>query len=595
VNKLFAIDIALVIAAPFLVQGSEPGAFGLDTVIERDQDDCPIVPGTLLIGKMRDAWREFAKDDLTECWLGKEADEEFNPKRGRLVESDLRLIGWSKADSKAYPPYPRVAIDEFTGTAKTGALQFIEQPWAIGQRLNFSGTWHAVSTQAECDTLCKSIAAALRWTGQIGAEATIGFGQIESVSVSCTAVPESSATVAPENANRWYYTLSTDAPLMISQQGKITDNLFQSSDEIPGNVIKAALALTLSAKNGNFAQPLSQANGGDLGSAFDKITFSHALPASQEGIRPAVLPASVVAIFDAGTDKVFDATELNKPHLINSAAPAFPIDWKPNAFRVAEAALDRGWCVPPRRLRVRTAIDVNTGGAKESQLFAYEQMYAPENGWVGWIDTSSLSTHEKTALATALSSPMLYLGKTKAKATLTVHAHPPRQCLRAESAGGSTCKQGDQLVVMLNSPALLNPIDEVHDDIAASYQEFWKDASDDALSLSHFFASQYLVGGEYAAQFRRKDRPYRPWLITRAGSIFVLTVTNAEIAQRKLAVWQATNLPLTKSIADCHGETWRENPYLPQNGYGEILVNPKFGSVHKPAADQLSLVEEIAL
>ena len=49
------------------------------------------------------------------------------------------------------------------------------------------------------------------------------------------------------------------------------------------------------------------------------------------------------------------------------------------------------------------------------------------------------------------------------------------------------------------------------------------------------------------------------------------------MARSLLQHWQGHGLPLGKSVVDAYTDHWQHNPWLPQNGYGEVLVNPSTG------------------
>lgn len=52
------VQLELTVVGPLLTRSSEPGDFGLDMIIART-DDRPYIPGTLLSGKLDQAWQEI--------------------------------------------------------------------------------------------------------------------------------------------------------------------------------------------------------------------------------------------------------------------------------------------------------------------------------------------------------------------------------------------------------------------------------------------------------------------------------------------------------------------------------------------------------
>jgi len=119
------------------------------------------------------------------------------------------------------------------------------------------------------------------------------------------------------------------------------------------------------------------------------------------------------------------------------------------------------------------------------------------------------------------------------------------------------------------------------------YKAVWSELSGNSLELSHHFARQFLAGGSYLAhRFQKKKNPngpYDPWLLTDGGSVFVFKVTNAVTAKEKLQEWFATGLPLPDWAKDRLGDDWKHNPYLRQNGFGEVAVHrPDFATPKAP-------------
>jgi hypothetical protein len=79
-----------------------------------------------------------------------------------------------------------------------------------------------------------------------------------------------------------------------------------------------------------------------------------------------------------------------------------------------------------------------------------------------------------------------------------------------------------------------------------------------------------------------KQASYRPWLLTEAGSIFVLQATDTadvEDIKTMLKLWQSQGLPLSLSTIEWYGlggdkqQHWQYTPFVPENGYGEIAIN----------------------
>ena len=78
-------------------------------------------------------------------------------------------------------------------------------------------------------------------------------------------------------------------------------------------------------------------------------------------------------------------------------------------------------------------------------------------------------------------------------------------------------------------------------------------------------------------------KPYLPWVLTAPGSVFVLKAQAGfeEAAQGRLAQWTTEGLPLPAWVETRYestpgagdGGTWHRNPFIPENGFGEVHVN----------------------
>ena len=603
-SKPYRITLRVGVSAPFITQSSEPGAFGLDAVVARDDNGKPIIPGSLLIGKLLDAWKQFGETQLIARWLGNEAWN-FEPSPGRLCDADLRIVE-SKHPKAIRTPYSRVEIGKDAGAGVLGALLFIEQPWAAGEIVCFKGMWHAIGSEEEVRALCGAIKGGLMWMAQLGAERSIGFGRVASVEVASDPAPSAQNSLSDETASRLYFALTFTEPLCLPETA--TDNLFVSSDIIPGNVMKAAFALTWGAQEGKWNQPVTNGSSVQhkgLAEHFSHICFSHAFPAGNDkeasDIRPLPLPQSLVL----ADKKFYDVALLDKPYLIDKQAPAFQIDWKNKDYNAA--GVHQAWGETRRALRVRTAIEEGRRISKEEALFAYQTVSpAQHTRWLGWVDFSAMTDIAKRNAAmqsfiTLTQSGLHYVGKTKAVGMLTVM--PKQDCVWTSA----TAAEDGAWIVMLNTPALLTPISELNEasgkhELGAVYADYWKDVSKSALKLCHYFARQRLAGGKYAYERRQRKKlgQYRPWLLTEPGSVFILRAASdagATTAKGFIDEWMQSGLPLGDAVKKEYTGDWQHNPYLPENGYGEISVNIKHPFIRLNVDDEqlLTTVEELTV
>jgi hypothetical protein len=357
------------------------------------------------------------------------------------------------------------------------------------------------------------------------------------------------------------------------------DNLFVSEDFIPGNMLAGAIMET--AKYLGLDADLRKAG-------FDLIRFRYSFPATTVGKRAACVPYS----WTTGGDMI----DQPLAQTVHGDAPAFAMDWKGKDWGRYEKAL--GIVQPARELRVRTKIDsvkrtADRGKGTEEdggKLFAWEMVHpclddekATPCVWNSRIDLTGLDKEAREPMANLLRtvlSSLAFVSKTKAICPASIQMGAP----------DSHTIRGNTLCIDLVTPALL--IDprwqrglsghisaEVMRDL---YKEVWFGLSGKSLELTHFFARQHLSGGEQAFHTFQKDKPYNPWLLTSAGSVFVFNVKDPDKAQDKLNEWLTRGLDLPGwTTGDNVGTMWKQNPFLRQNGFGEIAIHDASAYPHE--------------
>lgn len=576
---LYHLQITLSLKGPVLTKSTNPASFGLDAVVARDlRTGRPMLPGTLIEGRVREALHQVGEASRLDELFGKRTfDNSSNePARGRLMVDDLLTT----TEGSLNRTISRTALDSVLGSAKGEALRVMEAPFRPGQPVDFKGIARVFCANLqEAEEIARLFRLGLAWQVQFGAQRTTGFGRSETVVVA--------AVEAPHRQPPTFHTAPIALELAIQPQGplciarhKIDDNLFESDDIIPGNMLAGAIKQTADAL-------------GVVIPEFENLRFRHAFPT--QGIhRPRALPLSTVR---AGKEPLYDIANQRGPVLLKDengqfVAPAFPLDWKKHD----DALKQLDWVSPARELRVRTAIDsvkrtADRGeSGNEGALFAWEMVHPFANDdhktpilWRTRIDLSGVA--DALATATALAQVLVWLGfvsKTKAFCEVL-----PEAVLKAE--GTPELKLDEPLVLSLQTPALLadprfqaDPSIPPHGALTAAemlalYRAVWSELSGDSLILGHHFAQQHLAGGNHLYHYFQKkkkaDQPYDPWLLTDAGSVFVFKVTNVDIAKEKLTTWLARGLPLPNWAKERFGEYWGHNPYRPQNGFGEVAVH----------------------
>lgn len=583
-RQAYDIKLDICIEAPYLVHGNDAGRYGIDATLLTDHLGRPVLPGTLLAGRIVEVWHNLGQllgDAKPENWFGTKGA--VQGARARLKVADLVLNsikGQAVNQLKADTAVSRIRQSRDTAAVEQGGLFLTEQIAQPGAELRFAGIWRTWAAEPEIATLLAQLKGALLLQTQLGAYRSVGFGRVRTVEVQAQQSPVRSLQLVG-GQERYRLALSSNEALCVGSRSK-RGNVFESSDVLSGGTILGTIATMLAAQHG---QPnLSQINT-SLARNFSLLHCSHALPSKVGYGRPSPLPQSLVS-YDG---QIYDAWQQAQAPVELNKAPAFQTDWKAADFDKAQ--LSQCWGETLRYLRIRTDIDGN-GVAKDSSLFGYESVVAPQDNqqavttnWLFDLDLQAIPAGEREAvrqeLAQLLGHGLFPVGKTDAFCTV--------QCAENDSDVWPaktlhTIQTGDLVPILLSSDALLFPTSEIADnpavDLLGIYQGAFADllqqaGSVGALQLSHFFATQRLTGGNYLHGRFHRNKPYQPWVLTEAGSVFVFKVNDAQRARDVLQRWAATGLPLTAAVKTACGAGWETNPYVPQNGFGEVQVAPE--------------------
>ena len=618
--KPLILNIELELQGPLLTQSSTPGAPRLDAVMARTSGDPahsrPVLPGSLVTGRLRQSFEElvdasanlqespFHKLDIAELLgpdprLGEELDRTNKPRRARLRFGDFV----AEQDGQRNKVRHRIKIDNVTGAADDHMLLTQESPFPPGASVKFAGqATLSTASDEEAARLKRLVELGLRWTTSLGAERTAGFGQLLDVRVeevetqpatTNTAVEPTRIELMPEAP--WLdLVIRPQSPFCFAQHRR-EKNWFVSREEIPGAALKACVAEAL--KRAGELPPRPHGRFFQLASHLDRVVFTHGFPVVKgERRRPVCVPESVVKTSHGWHDLAL----VPQPCLIQNEAPVFQVDWKQHV----DVAKQFGWPGPlPRDLRVRTAIDRDHSRAADEQLFAQERIVPTGYEWLARVQLPEEDRQKVSDQLQALLQQGLHgLGKTKAHADVELFVGGTVSAAYDATAPPSLRSGESQWVITLQTPAVLGWPEEfgtqpAHDPRhGALYRTVWsqlsrtEEAPDGVLVLQQFYARQSLAGGAYLWHRFQKPRPYNPWLLTDAGSVFVLRAApgQAEVAQKLIARWGRTGLPLPEwvirayDLANDPAQDWCLCPFLPENGYGEIAVNLKCHTEKKP-------------
>ncbi len=506
----------------------------------------------------------MCEPDAVNAWFGERSDDarngpgRYDPRRRRIHISDF--TGPPQVEKQ---PRTRIRISPVTGAVWLGMMQLIESPFSAGEAVPFKGEVSAVCDEDEANAFRQLLDTGLRWNAAFGADTGIGFGQVQTVTIDEPKIDCIAAVTPTESdATEIWLAVEPQEPFVVAKR-RVTGNTFDSSEVIPGAVLKGMVADAIRQWTGHSDADVTNVGGpfAEIGAALGAITFSHAFP-SINGKRPVEPPRSLV-----GTGKKWgDVLGMGKPCLVDGRAPAFATDWKDVPHATVREAF--GWPTLKHDLRVRTEIDRKTRMAADQQLFAYE-MIVPEKGcqWLAKIDISAVAEARRAAVVAQVehlcSNEFRNLGKTKARARITRLEKPPEQAFASEAQSG-------YVAVTLQTPALIGNPTTIHmaqpeATLKQFYSDYWTDVSDGSVELVRFYASQSLAGGYLSYRFQ-PGKPYRPFFLTDTGSVFLLKVKDQGVADTCRDEWSQRGLPSGKWVRENIGDDWKNNPFRREEG-----------------------------
>jgi len=212
----------------------------------------------------------------------------------------------------------------------------------------------------------------------------------------------------------------------------------------------------------------------------------------------------------------------------------------------------------------RTAIDGETGSSAfdaetdTGSLFSVSAVDPYGMTWHGKIIfPDNISKTDQLLILGLLKQGIPGLGKTKAVICGTVSS------INDNSA--DNILQTDNPAVRLitkaaiNDPVALENGRSMLDDYHSYFQSL-------GLKLECCFARQEALGGYISVRYPYMKHTYRPWILTRPGSVFVFS-NPPETVRDILAKLLKFGLPPQRP------GNWQDHPFLNQSGYGEIALH----------------------
>jgi len=605
--------INLVVLGPFLTAATGPDSYGVDKSAHRDHRNQIVIPASHFKGRLRSSLEELEsffepvnQFDLKEVFGAKSAEGSYEPLPAALHFGDLVSINLD-LDRPQDRTRTRVTINRTSQTAKQNLLREVEDLFASGTEISFAGevTFNALDLGA-ATKLAGLLRLGLQWLSTVGSEKGIGFGRLKLVQVSNPT--EDVASTNPTltgTSSSLHLRITAHEPLLAGGIKSRRTNYVASRQVLPGGLIKGALAAALNEAHGvnPVTKPLDATCAADfpgfdaLIRNFSAIRVTHALPALVGSPRPVRLPLSAVEYNGSKGDV---ALSKEPTPLVNGChSPAYQGDAK---------NLDRyiGLAEPAELFVTRSEINDVSQRTAEGQLFTY-QFYAPctnKKQPIEWICNVNFDTisepAERTAacqqFATAVQMHLHRLGKLGRSVTVV-----SKDGLAAPAEHSHNLIENSLVLLTLQSdtimldPAVVRSL-PLGMDLHEAYASYWHDLSEGSLELDDFFAHQGFEGGylyhRYLGAAERAHHPnrYRPYYLTLNGSLFKLRVVDKEKAIAFLTRWLAGGLPLSKWALDEYGKDnraiWKNCPFVPENGYGEIAVNLDWHWDHRVESHQ---------
>jgi hypothetical protein len=572
--------IKLTVKGPLLCTATGVSAWGLDARFLRDHMGRPLIAKSHIKGKLREALRllDHNPADLA-VWLGKE-----DPNGKGIVQiSDFTCLTQPRSLRSR-----RIRIDRERGTAETGAFMTVESLFASGEHIHWIGELSFPSPTGKAgEDLRDILLQGLRFITRLGADKTVGWGRLEQVE--CTdGIEESRVTLQNcPDAESLRFSITPIEPLLVGGV-RIKDNYLPAETIFSGAVIKGALAACIRRHTGlsqnlpiKICSELDSAGLSVLAEYFDDLRFASAFPSRAADKRPVVPPLSLVK---SGND-LLDVLPFDEVGLINGKAPAFKIDWKGPSD--VDAAY--GWASPKKLTRTQTAIEESSLNAKEEKLYTFEHVCPIDDDnkaiiWLGAVTLPDIEPQKRAGLASqllfVLNNWFSHLGKRDGKMSCTAETGSWEPAITYAPSGLNS----GQIAVVLQSDALMLDPEKLNGNdrqsVLDGYAEYWGAVSGDSLKLVRCFASQRIAGGYLGMRFKSPGK-YCPFLLTAAGSVFLLEFQEERVVQDFLESWSKRGLPppgwaLDKYGKDADGSErldWAQCPFTRENGYGEVVLH----------------------
>ncbi len=600
----YIVSIKLTILGPFLTAAASTETYGLDKAFYRNSANTPEIPGSHIKGKLRMSLAELKSAsasvipcDLDDLLGQPSASGSYAPSPGRLHFSSFVCDGVYSENDRT-----RTAINPITMTASESQLCTVEDLFPSGSSTEWKGSVTFLAADlADALQVASTLQLGFKWLTAMGAEKGVGSGRLNKVSISRPKLdqPDLELDLAKfASCQALHLQIQPVEHLMIGGVKKPRSNFVPSERIISGGVIKGALAASLNQAFGIQPShlPISAETGQQmpgyelLAEYFDRIRVTHAFPSINVDKRPVKVPLSAVQVNGNYYDM---ALSQDAGLLIDEQAPLYSVDWKESWEYFDEAH-------PKEVFVTRTAIDNMTRRSNEGQLFTYTFLCPQDSDgrpvhWMCNVDFSAIEDVEirkkvRDQFALAVCAHLDHLGKLNQP--VTVKLLPNRVPLAVEC---QDLVHDNFVVVTLQTDAIMLDPGSVEklapgEDLKRLYADYWQNLCQQkgqaaCMELVDFFTQQNFQGGYLYHRYLggaqgSTENFYYPYYLTGAGSVFILRVANLDDAKACLTRWLERGLDLPAWAQEKYGRNgralWQNCPFVPENGYGEIVVNLKW-------------------
>jgi hypothetical protein len=555
-------DVALTLKSPFMFQGLVNTRIGADVAFLRDENGNPVIPAAQFRGVLRAACSELIGETspvMAELF-GKKSLENTSdePIRGAILLSDLTA---PKADKDLLTT--RIAIDDDSGSVKKGALQVIELAKPFGATATFRGKvilrCRDSLKQAKIDDLLGN---AVKLIPAIGAFKSVGFGEV--IPGESNIKPSVQRQLGLANAfeeTRIIADVAFDRPILVNTQ-RIADNVFEGSSIVPGAALKGALAEELKEQMAQDPQ---------LAEALSALHISHAFPVFTLQDKPANLPIPMSLItYDDGQsfEDVLTGGGVGHAPKPRPALAKYVFSGKEKLQTAFRKSPNSSAPLLPevyhdKLPRTHIAIDNASQTAEESQLYSTISRSAAGKTWRVTVDATRVDQKYSHKLIGTLLRGLDGVGRGDATATFS----------NVGKAGIPVVEQDTAFFSLtLVTPAIMFDPLEKDFSIAQRYANYWREHFHGA-ELKNFLARRRMAGGYLGIRRRLYgDGTYYPFILTEPGSVFRVEVKTAA-ARQAVETALRFGLPIPHMSNTTGPVTWKNCPFVPGNGYGQIIHN----------------------